>query len=59
MPNSKGIFQSNPGIIVVPATGRGTAIILIGAQIASDAKSQATLRLITPGQSFLSPYFRI
>ena len=30
--------DSNPGIIVVPATGGNTAIIVIDAQITADAK---------------------
>jgi hypothetical protein len=49
-------LYSNPGIIVVPATGRGTVIIMIDAG-APDVKSQAAL-MLTPGQSLLH-HFRI
>jgi hypothetical protein len=51
-PPKQGTLYSDPGIIVVPATRRSTAIIVIDAQMASDSKSQATL-VLTPGQSLL------
>jgi hypothetical protein len=35
----QGTFYSNPACIVVPATGRSTAIIIIDTQMGSDAKS--------------------
>ena len=48
-PPKQGTPYSNPGVIVVPATGRSTAIIVVDD---SDAKSQATL-VVTPSQSLL------
>jgi hypothetical protein len=56
-PPKQGTPCSNPGIIVVPATGRSAAIAAIDAQNAADAESQATL-MGTPGQGFTLHYFR-
>lgn len=62
MQNSKGIFSSNPGTIVIPATGRTTTFPFLefGAQLTTDTKSQvipseAKGQSLAPSISALTP----